>query len=543
MADFGASGGGFDPDQGGAPTRPKGEIVAADAHMAGGSNCGTLTNTTGGAGRTDTTRVEPAAGRSEAGGGGGNGRGDSDGGTKDERFIVRATMKFRLYPQGPEEWTELHEFRQQAVHAANVLLRTYYRLDGESLDAFIAEHGHPPRRGKDWPMAAKPQINSYQTVRRAAPQLASGAVAQALQRQVDQYWKRWRWDTLVFCKRQPPLFRETRAIPFRAAEVKVKAQGDRWAIDVPMWSGRNGGRRQFVVSARDAREKTTLRALSKGDWRVGNAALIWDERKRRYYIRVSYTKRVDTLPVTSRTAAIQRGIRQFLVAVTYDGATWIDEGHDLVEHRKRSAARRRQIQSSIKASRRKGRGRKRALKAIRKLQDKTMRWRDTRTQQLARSMVRWLAQQGVTILYVEDFRDIRRYCEEQLGERIAPYVHDWRYDDLKNRVVSCAEEEGMHVVEVPAEYISRTCPQCEAAVEPDLKAWKLRCGECGYNRDLDVAAAVNVRQRGERFGGEVLVGDESLKKMGGVDPNNGTSRKTGRKSPKKRGRKNGGRKT
>ncbi len=55
-----------------------------------------------------------------------------------------------------------------------------------------------------------------------------------------------------------------------------------------------------------------------------------------------------------------------------------------------------------------------------------------------------------------------------------------------------------------------TCPSCGhvAPENVDLKGWCVKCVKCGHRRHLDVAAAWNVKVRGEKDGGKMLVGEK-----------------------------------
>lgn len=405
----------------------------------------------------------------------------------------------------------LYASKDECARAANVALRARWRADAETLDAFMAEHGRPPKKGAEWPTV---KFNTYQQVRRVAPGLST-STASSLARAVDQKWAEKRWISLIFTKERPPHWQSKLPVPLRAAELKLRALGgDRYGLSAAIRSG-DDGRFTLPITVKDRAQNRVLHALTQGHWKIGAAQLEQDRlRPSTWYLRLSYKREVDVVAGPEVTAGINRGIRCFLAAITSTGEQCIYGGTDIVAFLKQMQRRRREYQRQLMFSNRRSHGRKRALKPIEKLEGTAERWRQTRCQTIARSFVRWLVQQKVTKLYVEDFTGIRDFAVEDLGEHVGQLVQEWPYYQLQTRLVSCAEEAGLTVEQVPAEHISQTCPSC-GHVDPenvDLKSWLMKCVECGHKRHLDVAAAWNVRVRGATSGGKVLIGDGAQKK-------------------------------
>jgi transposase len=259
------------------------------------------------------------------------------------------------------------------------------------------------------------------------------------------------------------------------------------------------------VRVRDWFAARTLTALAKGEWKIGTMMIQRDPLKRStWYLRLAYTRLVDEVPITDRTVAIQRGIRNFLVASAWDGRTLQIEGADIVEYLRRIQARRRQLQRSIRGSGRRGHGRVRALAPIKVLEGRGERWRETKCLQCAAELVRFVESVGASRVFLADLAGVRTYATDNLGEHIGQMVQEWPYYRLQTAIQSALEGRGYHVDLIVAADHRRTCTAC-GHIDPanvDHKAWVLQCVQCGARRDLDVSAAIMLRRQGERLGAE-----------------------------------------
>lgn len=497
----------------GTPSRPRAERVDQHAYPRVGEASGSIRSA------TCSLKSEPST---------------ASVGVSSERTIIRATCKLRvdvgaMSSDDRDRFYRLADDNLRAVaRVMNTVIRKLWLADGSALDALTEKPS-----GKVWPINIS-MTEAYHIARGVAPDLPSRTAASCSKAAHDK-WRQVRWDALVRCVLRPPHY-TCPPIPVHNQDLRVEND----TISLQMRAG-TGNRMCLPLVIRDDWQRQVLGNLTTGAWKVGEAKLERDpQRPGRWYFRVAYKRRVEEIVLSGRIAAINRGIRHFLVVATNTGCKpLIYEGADIAEHLRRVSARRRQIQRGYPMSGRKGRGRKKALLAIRSLEESTERWRETRSQTIAREATRWLCANGITVLYIEDFTDIRHNAHERLGREVGQYVQEWPYYQLQQRLIACCEEVGLHVVQVPAEYISQSCPECGHVAEEnrDLVKWQLRCVKCGCKQHLDVAAARNVMMRGKRDGGEVKVGAKSLGKNFKDESALATARKRRRKGAKGKGTK------
>lgn len=464
----------------------------------------------------------------------------------DERGIVRATGKILIDPKLLAEDPDAHRKREcggretcsacrffavayqaqrEAATAANVLARTYWRMDSDALDVLVAELGHTPygkEEMKRWP---RPVIksNGYHIVRAAAPSL-SGGVCAAISKLVTDKWMQTRFDALIRQIRAPAHYKTTMPLPVRAQEMGgVTSTGDgRYFVRLSISPGdpaRKGKEFTIPIEARDQYQRRTLDLLSASDGavKIGAAQLIEHRTKRgKWLLSISYT-RVVPRSTGIAEAAINRGLVCFLAAVTTTGNTWLYSGTDIEAHLRGIKARRRARQGAING-RSLGHGRTRALRSIEALEAAGERWRATKCQTIARRFVDWLVGLGseklpstrIGVLYLEDLAGIRDADSETLegGKPIWDRIQEWPYYQLGARIKACAEEHGIEVRELPAFYISRRCPKCGYVDRERQGAAPrtYRCSQCKFARHIDIVAGLNLlgQARGEWDPSKVL---------------------------------------
>ena len=290
------------------------------------------------------------------------------------------------------------------------------------------------------------------------------------------------------------------------------ASNKRAAVVVQLFTGVAVSKLLLPIEARDPHQELVLSNLASGEWRSGEVQIERDRlRPSRWYMRVTYKRRIAKR-LGGLSAAINRGMRFFLVALiqpTKDyghGETWVYDGADIEATLKQFQRRRQSYQRGVAASGRVGHGRPRALRPIEHLTGVGERWRQTRCRTIARRLARWLSERNVSTVYVEDFAGIRDAPPEMLQVGTAAQkqfvwerIQEWPYFQLGMRLKACLQEYGIAVVEVNPAKNSVRCPQC-GAEDPknrDLARWKLRCKACGYSRHLDVAFCANALQKAQ----------------------------------------------
>lgn len=452
--------------------------------------------------------------------------------------VVRATTKYRVEPwriaQDPKAHAKglckknceaclllesLYEIKTDCTAAINMAMRMYRRVDEDALDQFIIKRGRRPNKGKEWPMPqakAGTSFDVYRTIADAFPNVAT-SIMSLIARKAHQKWSQDRWDSLIFNKKMPPHFKETMPLPIRAQEVRLSAINEdvfrfgfslHAAKSVNRVGGGRGPEFELPIHARDDRQVRELKALSLNEWRIGDAWIKQDKRRRgRWYLFVSYTRVINRKSSdVRRYAAINRGLFSFLVSVNDHAKEWLYEAQDIVAYLKQVQARRREYQYASKASGRDGHGKNHYLAPLRKLEGAGMRWRETKIKQLVRRYVNeFLIDEGITDLVLSNFsadgneRGIRDGLPEKLegGKYIWDLIQEWPYLQLENRLISVCEELGIEVHKVNPAFVSQTCPRCSHVDEKSIiLRWRqFTCTNCSYTRHLDVVAAMNLLEK------------------------------------------------
>lgn len=397
----------------------------------------------------------------------------------------------------------LWEASRLVTTAKNFTSRRCWRIDSTRLDAFLERHGRMPQKDDKFPWANSKELYSYPAARLVAPNLAT-RVTSCVTREVENLWRQRRFDILI---RQDngsaQQFNIGQPIPIPAACVTVRPVGPTLRLTFALFSGKREGQKRFTVPMvpRDEHQRTMLAKIASGEWRHGPALLQRDRlRPSRWYVRLSYTRLVPK-QTEGIAAALNRGMRFFLMGVTSTGETWSYEGNDIAAYLAQMQRRRKQYQRDAKAAGRSGRGRRVILRPIKPLLGKAERWRQTKCQTIARRFAHWLSERNVKELWMEDFSGIRDGLPERLegGKSIWDRIQEWPFYQLGMRIRSCAEEAGITVHDLPATYDSQRCVNCGHVdvANRDLVHWQLYCTKCGWRRHLDVANCMNRLARAE----------------------------------------------
>lgn len=445
-------------------------------------------------------------------------------------IITRATSKLRIWfkamPDAERKalYEVLNRTRSDFLFVINALMRRYWLEDGLAMDAYKASHGgEAPKRGSwktEWPMAKLP---GYTIARSVAPKLAAG-IASAAQQIAMKKWAKTRFDSVVRGMR-PSFFGWKDPFSIRAQEVRGRFEYDpkqKMFRFSPTFGAEGADRFRIPFRVRDGYQRMVLSKIASGEWLVGDCQFKQDSiRPSRWYLTLSYKKpRMPTSPDAPRYAAINRGLRNFVVIVGEDGEWLPHTGSRLIAYRKQLKRRRQEYQRDSRLSGRKGRGRKKILRPIAPLIEKGERWSQTQCQTYGRQIAKWVADGGYTDLIIEDFTAIRQGLPERLkkGKKVWDMVQEWPYFKLQSAIVASCEEYGVRVWQVPPELISQKCPACGYTDQSnrDLRRWLLDCKECSFTANLDRAAAMNVLARGKELLGRsskdvVLLGPKDPK--------------------------------
>jgi len=433
-----------------------------------------------------------------------------------EMRVVRSTTKLKIEPWRNARDIEKHRKKQcggrdngcpacvlyqqldlarvRCATGINLVSREFWRQDGDSLDKFIRENPDKNPKGKEWIF---PEFNGYQLIREACPELNSG-IASALAQKARKKWAQIRYDTLVRNNCAPSHFKSSIPIPLRAADYKISENGQVYRLSFNLTSGRHPGGREWhvVINTYDDHEREILGKIVSGEWKIGEASLVQDRKKRgRWFVRIAYSRLVKRVSPVDMIGAVNTGISSFLTAVTSDGDEFVYNGDDIEAYLKQIRRRRIAYQRSFRASNRHGHGRARALKPIKVLEGKGERWRETLCQRVARKYAEWFRAKGVWAVFIDDFSGIRDSEPDSGGKMLWKRIQDWPYFQLQSRLESCLQECGITVYYNKPANTSKICPKCGFKNEPaKLGVERLFICQnpgCRFTKNIDVVSAMN----------------------------------------------------
>ena len=137
-------------------------------------------------------------------------------------------------------------------------------------------------------------------------------------------------------------------------------------------------------------------------------------------------------------------------------------------------------------------GQKKALRAIKRIGQKEMRWMTDTNRKLAKDIVHFALQFENPILKLEQLEDIRSTCKSvKQADRT---IHSWAFYQLKQFIEERASTFNIPVREIDPAYTSQTCYKCGHVEKANRYQDKFKCKKCGHKDHADLKAAKNIAQ-------------------------------------------------
>lgn len=201
------------------------------------------------------------------------------------------------------------------------------------------------------------------------------------------------------------------------------------------------------------------------------------EKRGRWYLALSIT--VQEAPcVGTRVAGVDMGLRN-LAVVNCEGETLFFSGDHAAYVRRRMCNLRRRM------------GKKKALRAIRKMKDKEQRWMKNLDHKISRRIVDWCIDHGVGVIRMEKLEGIRNRRKRDRKDR-GRSLHSWSFHRLQQFIAYKAQLAGIRVEWVVPANTSRTCPVCGTIDKDSRNGIKFECKSCGYKAHADAIGALNI---------------------------------------------------
>ena len=289
--------------------------------------------------------------------------------------------------------------------------------------------------------------------------------------------------------------------------------------------GRSVTRDGFLIIPDGPSMHAYAKKMATGEAKLCDARVVYSERKKQWFAKLTIRlERKESRPLEGTTAALRRGVWSALVLVFENGSVLTVHGGDVVAFKRKRKARAVAIGEHMgqmeAGDGARGRGKRRRLAALRKLDDAEDRFIDTRCKVWARSIAKECVDRGVSKLLVAKMSP--KEMDDGASEVVHAFLRQWPFARLLDRIKqACAKvyvddrgratrdaTAGMVSVEVAtfdAHWDARGCPNCRH-VHADRQpgpTWK--CEVCAFERPCDQIVAWN--------GLVAAVGSEPLKKM------------------------------
>lgn len=248
----------------------------------------------------------------------------------------------------------------------------------------------------------------------------------------------------------------------------------------------------FEAIVKDGSTKTVLERCYDDVYKISASKLIWDKKKKQWCLNLSYTfDKPETKQLNKdRILGVNLGIYYPIVASVHGEPQRLKiEGEEIIEFRKRIEARRNNLkkQSGVCGDGRIGHGYKTRMKPVAKLEDKVAKFRDTFNHKASRKLIEFAVKADCGTIQMENLKGITDTVDS------APFLKNWSYYDLQQKIEYKAKEHGIKVVYVEPAYTSQRCSVCGYIHKDNhLTRERFICGHCGYQALHDFNASQNI---------------------------------------------------
>jgi transposase len=209
-----------------------------------------------------------------------------------------------------------------------------------------------------------------------------------------------------------------------------------------------------------------IEAKLYGLTKIGRVGVVWKERRRKWFVTISYTRYVPPIETKGQAAAVNFGVNMFLQAFAVDESEFHVDGAQILHKRLAWNAARKRIQKSKRQFGRgsRGHGKKRRELPFTKRQGDESNWTQTFIRQVSADLISWCVHHGVADLYLEDLSGLRDTFEQETEGQAHPEVkrriHSWPYAETKMAIVREGTQRGVRVHTKGARFVSQRCPSC-----------------------------------------------------------------------------------
>ncbi|WCK54312.1 transposase [Aneurinibacillus sp. Ricciae_BoGa-3] len=135
-------------------------------------------------------------------------------------------------------------------------------------------------------------------------------------------------------------------------------------------------------------------------------------------------------------------------------------------------------------------GKKKALRAIKRLGHKENRWMQDYNRKLAKKIVDFALQFDRPVIKMEKLYNIRQTCKTM--KKADRTIHSWAFYQLQRFIIQRAEKCNVRVIFVNPKYTSQECPKCHHIEKANRNKDVFHCMKCGHRDHADHNASKNI---------------------------------------------------
>ena len=292
---------------------------------------------------------------------------------------------------------------------------------------------------------------------------------------------------ILYSETSLPSFRKDCSIPIPVSGYSLlKAGADTYVASIQFLSRQAAktqklpGRIQLVLASnwRDKSAGRILQQLAEGTLKRGIASLF--RKKRDWYFSIPYEVEPSGADDSFEPELAMGVVFGFQCALAYGFNRLLKRGmlggDELLAHREKMLARKKQILTQYRWSGRKGHGRESALKPLQALYEKERNYRNLTNERYAK----WIAEIAKKNRCGKIYLDTGGSSGHGTQNILLAY---WPKEALRKKIMNKAEAYGIEVVECTDAEIRNRCSRCGTLQEPlENKKWFV-CNHCGYGKD------------------------------------------------------------
>lgn len=355
-----------------------------------------------------------------------------------------------------------------------------HKTKGMSIDSVVYETIRQEleiiRKGK-WPEACRPALDMC------------GGMLSALAQRVSQSFEK-----------RPSFNGDGQPIPIPAALSDVRLDEKSIIVRVKLVGD---GSVDLIVAPFKGQHWRLLREIAEKKIKHGDMKIVYVEdrrkKKKKWFLKIAYEAPVSQAKDVSpeRAMIVHRGIRNALSLMATTGFYGYESGakmfHQLGVLDKRMENTRKISQETL-GSGAKGHGKKRRQQSYEAFGNKRADVVKTWCQQMGAFVCRKATEHGCGKVVIEEYGGIKPHKDSDVRRALLRFP----MYQLKQSIKDACEVRGLIFEEVPAEYVSTTCPVCGSndSRQHNTHTGTFHCRtECGFERPADFVAALNMLRR------------------------------------------------